>query len=100
MSEALERVIAEQQAEIDRMKAQLISSVTTRQKELRNIEAIFTYATQAADWYKLRGCWKDDKEKEWKEYADLRYTLLNKLREYGFCTDCHSLTCFGECHDG
>lgn len=99
MSAALERVIAEQQAEIDRMRKQQIQRQEYSVKDFEAKEEIFTRAAQMVDWYKLRECWKDDKKQEWSTFMTMRNDLRIAIVEYGYCICCKSLTCAGECHD-
>lgn len=97
MSTALERVIAEQQAKIDRLEARLDSDLEYARRAQESLLEIFQRAASVADWWKLRDCWKDDKSREWQEFVVMRLALRTSLREYGFCATCHSMTC--ECGD-
>lgn len=99
MSAALERVIAEQQAEIDRLKSRLESALKTGQASFKGVETICERAATVADWHHLRSCWKDDKGDQWKEYSARRHALQDALRAYGFCLNCHTLGCDGECYE-
>lgn len=97
MSAALERVIAEQQAEIDRLKAQQSNQLSYNAKDFEAKEQIFTMAAQIVDWHKLRECWKDDKKQEWNEFRTMGNDLRIALVEYGYCIYCRSMTCAGDC---
>lgn len=97
MSTALERVIAEQQAEIDRLKARLDRDLQYARVRDESLLEIFQRAASVAEWRGLADCWKKDKEPEWQKFVTARLALRTALREHGFCTTCHSMTC--ECGD-
>ncbi len=98
MSEALERVIAEQQKEIDRLRAQQENQLTYNIKDFKAKEDIMTIAAQIAKWRKLRDCWKAEKKNEWNEFRALCHGLDMALLDYGFCIYCCSLSCSGDCN--
>lgn len=92
MSEALERVIAQQQQQIDRLQ-QINESLT------KSAETVFTREERMFETiarvlgYSLRPSWKDDRKDEWERY----HMLLNELRlqvmEAGFCLHCERFVC-------
>lgn len=94
MSEALERVIAEQQAEIDALKKMThdqqknIQTVYTRHSEL--FETVGRYIDHRLP---------DDKASvEYQRYRDMRHESRMALMDIGWCFGCYSFSC--ECdHD-
>lgn len=93
MSEALERVIAEQQKEIDRLKGlsdgycKSLETVYTQHNELfEKIGRMVDSLPSAKD--------TDDERKRYHKIAcDVRIGLMDA----GFCMGCYSFSC--ECHD-
>lgn len=96
MSEALERVIAQQQKEIDHLKRVNESLTKSAETVFTREEKLFETIARVTD-YPLRASWKDDKAESWKEY----HTMLNDLRtqamDAGFCLHCERFIC--ECED-
>ena len=99
MSEALERVIAEQQTELDLLRAQRERPATHATADTAAKEDLFRQAANIAEWEKLRDCWKDDMADEWREFTEMRHALRLALHEYGFCLHCQAMHCTGECRD-
>lgn len=93
MSEALERVIAEQQAHIDHMKSviasqqQDLNTVFTRHEELFHAFAVLIDANVSD---------KSD-HAQWKAYHEMRWAARVKMLEAGFCVRCYNFIC--ECDD-
>lgn len=95
MSEALERVIAEQQANIDQMRAIIASqqkdlnTVFTRHEELFHAFVVLIDA-DVPD--------KSDHAK-WKAYHEMRWAARLKMVEAGFCVRCYNFVCECEVND-
>ena len=92
MSEALERVIAEQQAHIDHMK-----TVITNQQ--RDLNTVFTRHEELFEaWAALLGaqlpkCSPDPKDDVFKAYNNQRWKVRVLMTEAGFCMSCHRFIC-------
>lgn len=86
---ALERVIAEQQAEIDGMKIVLAS-------QLKSLNTVFTHNTELFEKF---GEFIDAKipdktdEAVWKRYMSLRRDCRLLMAEAGFCCLCRNFVC-------
>jgi uncharacterized coiled-coil protein SlyX len=89
---SLERVIAEQQATIDRMEATIqsqtksLDTVWTQHDELFECIARFL-DTDLPDSNDLETC---------KRFGKARWDVRMKLSEIGYCPDCYSFLC--ECN--
>ena len=103
MSEALERVIAEQQAKIDSLQkdnaALLASSTKSAQSRHDRDTALFKDIDTLLD-FKVRPYWKDDQEESFKKFTSLHHELRMHLLENGWCIRCgewcHSCGCNDE----
>jgi uncharacterized coiled-coil protein SlyX len=94
MSAALERVIAEQQATIDRMEATIESQSKTLTTMWKQHEDLFEAAAKLAD----TAMPKAEDEAQAKAYHALRHSLRMQLLNTGYCMGCYSFVC--ECdHD-
>ena len=88
MSEALERVIAEQQQRIDRMEKMLKSMDLCAQDQRRKGEifatAVVNYQARALRWLPVTSEKKEDwmKTNQW---------LREEIKDFGFCVDCGCL---------
>lgn len=99
MSAALERVIAEQQKEIDGLK---LAVGSYRKHDLAK-QVTDTEMFQKIDkvlGFKLRDNWKDDRADELKKYGLLLHSLRMQLLHNGWCIRCgewcHSCGCNDE----
>ncbi len=89
MSEALERVIAEQQANIDQMR----EIIASQQKDLKTVftrheELFHAFAT-------LLDADVPDKSDhaKWKAYHEMRWAARLKMVEAGYCVHCYNFIC-------
>ena len=89
---SLERVIAEQQKEIDSLK----DLVKSQQNQLvltnKQIEKRFLQLDNLVN-LRLRDCWRDDKKEQWDSYCKGIYETRLTMIEYGWCFNCQSFNC-------
>jgi hypothetical protein len=103
MSEALERVIAEQQKIIDELKqhneALSNSAIKSALSRNKSDAALFKDIEKVID-FKMRPHWKDDQEESFKKFTSLHHELRMHLLENGWCIRCgdwgHSCGCNDE----
>lgn len=89
---SLERVISEQQNEIDRLK-ELLSSANKQNVALnQQMERRFRQLDKLTS-LRLRECWKDDKQTQWEQYRKLVHETKASMAEYGWCFNCQSFNC-------
>lgn len=99
MSIALERVIAEQQKEIDTLKLMLEAANASMARKLLDEEEVFRAFSKITTYSGLRGAWHTDKRKEWDEYHSLLHEGRMTLMDAGWCFNCATLNCMGDCRD-
>lgn len=96
MSAALERIIAEQQQEIDRLKSIRQSSEQASIRQFKRMEDVFLAMGQFID-HNPRKAWRDDAKAEWDEYCNLKNAARLSMVEAGVCFSCWSIACHGDC---
>lgn len=102
MSEALERVITEQQKEIDSLRkhnsALMESSRKAQQSRYEFETAFFKDIDKVLD-FKLREYWKDDQKEAFQKYRDLLHDLRMEMLNHGWCIRCGDWIHQCGCHD-
>ena len=93
---SLERVISEQQTEIDRLKALLTSANRQNIALNQQMERRFRQLDELTG-LRLRDCWRDDKQEQWEEYRAIVHEVKASMVEYGWCLHCQSFCC--ECEN-
>ena len=96
MSAALERVIAEQQKEIDRLNAIRQSADQANIRQFKKLEDVFHAMGEFID-YNPRKAWRDDAKDEWDRYHSLKSAARLSMVEAGVCYSCWSIACHGDC---
>ena len=94
---SLERVISEQQNEIDRLKELLASANRQNVALNQQMERRFRQLDELTN-LSLRDCWKDDKPAQWEQYRAIIREVKASMNEYGWCFNCQSFNC--ECDWG
>ena len=89
MSAALERVIAEQQAEIDKLKAQQASAHETLNTLWERHDQLFDCFARLIDADIPDGANLDVA----KAYRNLRHECRLKMLDAGYCMTCHNFVC-------
>jgi len=98
MSEALERVIAQQQAEIDSLKRTIEACNKAEQKRHDRETAFYKRVDRMID-FKLRPYWKDDQKEAFQKYGALLHDVRIDMISHGWCLRCADWTSFCECND-
>lgn len=98
MSESLERVIAEQQAEIDNLKADRAACDKLALAAADRLEELCRRVLHLIE-FKPQSCWREDKKDELTRYRDLTFAVHHGLMDVGWCFHCGYLFCSGDCHD-
>ena len=93
---SLERVISEQQTEIDRLKALLTSANRQNIALNQQMERRFRQLDELTG-LRLRDCWRDDKREQWEKYRAIVHEVKASMVEYGWCFNCQSFNC--ECEN-
>lgn len=91
MSSALERVIAEQQKEIDRLKLLQAQNIEASRKLYDRQQEMLEAIGRLVD-YTIAG--PGD-----KEYQRLRHEARGHLLKIGFCFGCYSIGCNEGCYE-
>lgn len=91
MSSALERVIAEQQKEIDRLKSLQAQNIEASRKLYERQQTMLEAIGRLVD-HTISGT--DD-----KEYQHLRFDARTQLLKIGFCFGCYSIGCNEDCYE-
>jgi len=89
MSEALERVIAEQQATIDRLKKQVESGYETLNTIWTKHNELFDDFARLVD----ADVPKDDQPLQIDAYRRLRHACRLQMLEAGYCMTCYNFVC-------
>jgi hypothetical protein len=89
MSEALERVIAEQQATIDRLKKQVESGYETLNTIWTKHNKLFDDFARLVD----ADIPKDDQPLQIDAYRRLRHACRLQMLEAGYCMTCYNFVC-------
>ena len=89
---SLERVISEQQTEIDRLKALLASANRANRQTIAQMERRFRQLDELTG-LRLRDCWRDDKQEQWEKYCAIVHEVKASMVEYGWCFNCQSFNC-------
>jgi hypothetical protein len=102
--EILKRVIDEQQKTIDELKAKLERSETARKEKDKSFSEYYderdkffkhlTRLVSASAWKHIdpKTCSKE----EWRDYThEIRMYMI----ERGFCFNCETCNCFGDCYE-
>lgn len=94
MSAALERVIAEQQAEIDALK----KMANDQQKNIQTVYTRHAELFETVGKFIERRIPNDKESFEYKRYLEMRNESRMALMDIGWCFGCYSFSC--ECdHD-
>ena len=103
MSIALERVIADQQKEIDSLRNNNSELIESRNKLAQRRHERDTELFKGIDSllaFKVRAYWKDDQEEAFKKLTYIHHELRMQLLEEGWCIRCgdwgHSCGCNDE----
>lgn len=89
---SMERVISEQQTEIDRLKALLTSANRQNIALNQQMERRFRQLDELTG-LRLRDYWRDDKQEPWEEYRAIVREVKASMVEYGWCFNCQSFNC-------
>ena len=93
MSAALERVIAEQQKEIDFLKNNLEHSGKALTKEIERLEEFYCLVSNLLNFSIA------DMEARKDSYLDTRNKVRLAMTKNGFCHYCETIGCSGECEN-
>lgn len=98
MSAALERVIAEQQAEIDSLRRTIDSQYKSMEGYCDREKKLFEQIDALLD-FKLAGKWKDECKDDREKYGEILHSLRITLIKNGWCTRCAMMQHECECND-
>lgn len=92
---SLERVIAEQQKEIDRLRELLNSANNNNALTHKMLNDKFLQLDSLVS-LRIRDCWRDDKGEQWAQYCKIIGDVKISMIENGWCFNCQSFSC--ECN--
>lgn len=96
MSEALTRVIAEQQQIIDGLKMQIEAANKGANQAFKRHEELFEAWARFLD-ADIPKCSPDPQSDVFKSFMDLRHEVRMQMMESGYCLRCYNFVC--ECDD-
>jgi hypothetical protein len=86
-TDALARIIAQQQAEIDGLRSMVAGHEQSRKTLFERDKELFENINALLD-FKVQNYWKDNQAKALDQYRELRHTLRMHLIESGWCINC------------
>lgn len=92
MSEALERVIAEQQAHIDHMKSVIDSQQNRTNTVFTRHGELFESFARLLD-AEIPKCSPDQKGDVFEAYRKLRHDARMQMMDAGYCLHCYNFVC-------
>ena len=96
MSEALERVIAEQQREIDNLRKKLQNEHVNGDTLYKGREELFSHMARVLE-FGVREHWDKGKESDFKRYVTLLHEVRIGMMEAGYCLRCRNFAFDCEC---
>jgi len=97
MSVALERVIAEQQHEIDSLRLEVERSHVNGDTLYKGREELFSLMAQVLD-FSVREYWDKAQEADFKRYITLLHEVRMGMMEAGYCLRCRNFAFDCECN--